>query len=301
MDDSCYSLALFLLFLFLISKCFLQKQKQRKNLPPSPLSLPIIGHLHLMKEPLHRTSNSLSDKYGPILYLRLGSRSVVVVSSPSAVEECFTKNDIIFANRPLGLAGKLLNYNNTTLGASPYGQHWRNLRRLTTVEIFSTNRLNMFSGIRREEVQLLLKQLFKNCNGGTAKVELKSRFSEFSFSIMLRMITGKRYCGEDGVNLEFRDIIKEILDLSCECNFGDLVPVLQWVDFQGMEKRMLKLQRKTDVFLKGLIDEHRRMRSNSSSSSEEERNNSTINVMLSLQEANPEYYTDEIIKGIILV
>ncbi|KAF8397126.1 hypothetical protein HHK36_016033 [Tetracentron sinense] len=157
----------------------------------------------------------------------------------------------------------------------------------------------MFSGIRQEEVQLLMRQLFKNCKGCTAKVELQSMFSELAFNIMVRVITGNRYYGEHVVNLEFRDIIKEILDLSYECNFGDLMPVLQWVDFQEMEKRMLRLQRKTDVFLQDLVDEHRMMRSNSSSSSED-RKKTTINVMLSLQEENPEYYTDEIIKGIIL-
>ncbi|KAF8406253.1 hypothetical protein HHK36_008338 [Tetracentron sinense] len=146
-------------------------------------------------------------------------------------------------------------------------------------ERFGEEKVDMTEdGIRQEEVQLLMRQLFKNCKGCTAKVELQSMFSELAFNIMVRVITGNRYYGEHVVNLEFRDIIKEILDLSYECNFGDLMPVLQW----------------------DLVDEHRRMRSNSSSSSED-RKKTTINVMLSLQEENPEYYTDEIIKGIILV
>ncbi|CAN1274260.1 Isoflavone 2'-hydroxylase, partial [Linum perenne] len=98
-------------------------------LPPSPPSLPFIGHLHLLKEPIHRTLQTLSTKYGQIYFLSMGVRNVVVVSSPSLVEECFNKNDIVLANRPFLVAGKILHYNYTTVGAAPYGPHWRDLRR----------------------------------------------------------------------------------------------------------------------------------------------------------------------------
>ncbi|KAJ4872887.1 Cytochrome P450 81F1 [Raphanus sativus] len=53
---------------------------------PGPLSRPFVGHLHLMKPPIHRlllqryTDN---DNYGPIFSLRFGSRRVVVITSPS--------------------------------------------------------------------------------------------------------------------------------------------------------------------------------------------------------------------------
>ncbi|KAF3947868.1 hypothetical protein CMV_026064 [Castanea mollissima] len=73
-----------------------------------------------------------------------------------AVEECFTRNDIVLANRPPFLLGKHVAYNNTTLVQSPYGDHWRNLRRISTLEIFSDNRLNKFLGIRRDEIKHLL-------------------------------------------------------------------------------------------------------------------------------------------------
>lgn len=108
----------------------------RKNLPPSPLSLPIIGHLYLIKNSLQQTLTSLSTKYGPVLYLRFGYRNLLVVSSPSAVEECFTKNDVVFANRPRSMLGDRLSFNYVSVFWAPYGQHWRVLRRQTAVELF---------------------------------------------------------------------------------------------------------------------------------------------------------------------
>ncbi|GLU10740.1 hypothetical protein SLE2022_275260 [Rubroshorea leprosula] len=51
---------------------FLSKTRH-KNLPPSPPSLPIISHLHLLKPPIHHALLKLSQKYGPIMSLKLGS------------------------------------------------------------------------------------------------------------------------------------------------------------------------------------------------------------------------------------
>ncbi|CAM8976254.1 unnamed protein product [Rhodiola kirilowii] len=62
------------------------------RLPPCPLSLPIVGHLHLVSGPLpHRSLQTLAAKHGPILGLSFGSRYLVVVSSPAAAKDCLTK------------------------------------------------------------------------------------------------------------------------------------------------------------------------------------------------------------------
>ncbi|KAH7851540.1 hypothetical protein Vadar_023434 [Vaccinium darrowii] len=131
-------LLLLIISLIYLSSVLLTPNRHRK-LPPSPPSLPIIGHLHLLKPPLHRTLHRLSQSLGPIFSLRFGSRLVVIVSSPSAVEECFTKNDIVLANRPMFLSGKYFAYNYTSIVATPYGDHWRNQRRLMSLEIFSAS------------------------------------------------------------------------------------------------------------------------------------------------------------------
>ncbi|KAH7523689.1 hypothetical protein FEM48_Zijuj06G0038500 [Ziziphus jujuba var. spinosa] len=190
------------------------KHENHKNLPPSPPALLIIGHLHLLKEPLHRALHEKAEKYGAVLFLKLGARNVLVVSSLPAVEEC---NDIVFANRPRTLAGKHLNYNHKTMGFSNYGNHWRNLQCLTTSELFTTNRLAMFSGVRLEEVQLLVKQLFLDSSSGTwAKVKLRQKLVELVFNIMMKMISGMRYYGNDAVDQEakeFQNIMGDVEEL----------------------------------------------------------------------------------------
>ncbi|KAJ7944479.1 Cytochrome P450 family protein [Quillaja saponaria] len=296
-----YYSALSLIFLLLTFLFFYTRPKNYKNLPPSPPSLPIIGNLHHLKKPVHRTLHTLSLKYGPVFSLRFGSRLVVVVSSSSAVEECFTKNDIVLANRPYLLIGKYIGYNHTVLTQAPYGDHWRNLRRIATVEILSTHRLNSFIGIRRDETKRLLESLYTD--KGFAKVELRSKFSSLTFNIIMRMVAGKRYYGDDGdvADMEeakrFKKIIRELVGLGGANNPADFLPLLRWIDFNGFQKKLKSLGNTVDEFLQGLIEEHR------SKNTEELgiKSNTMIDHLLSLQEAQPEYYTDQIIKGLIMV
>ncbi|KAL6317066.1 hypothetical protein AAG906_029818 [Vitis piasezkii] len=259
MEMLCLCIPIFLA-LYVFTWHFLHKLH---NLPPTPFPiLPVIGHLYLLKKPLHRNLSKISDRHGPILFLRFGYRPVLIVSSHSAAEECFTKNDVIFANRPRLIAGKHLGYNYTAIGTAPYGDHWRNLRRISSFEILSSNRLQMLSGIRSDEV-----------------VEMKSAFFELTLNVIMRMIGGKRYYGENVGEVEearkFREMVSKVFRLA-GTNMVDFLPIL-------------------GCFIQNLIEEHR-----SKGSKCERRPKTMIEVLLSLQETEPENYTDEIIGGLML-
>ncbi|KAM5565785.1 hypothetical protein ABKV19_019686 [Rosa sericea] len=306
-DPLLYSLAL-IVFALLLIKLFITNNRSQKykNLPPSPPCLPIIGHLHLLRQPIHRTLESLSAKYGKIQLLRWGSRRVVLVSSPSIVEECFTKHDTAFSNRPLLLAGKHFHYNYTTVVVAPYGDLWRNLRRVMTLEIFSSSRMAMFSSIRQGEVRLLLDQISKSCGSGMTKVELKSKCIHLPFNVMTMMIVGKRYYGEDVGDAEeaknFREAVTDAIELNSSANLGDFLPFLQWGDFSGLEKKMVSVMAKMDCFLQAMVSDRREILS---SNCHQNKGGGgvrklLIDNLLLLQQTEPELYTDEIIKGIIL-
>ncbi|XP_074321675.1 cytochrome P450 81Q32-like [Silene latifolia] len=288
------------LFLFFLPNLF---RKQNKKAPPGPKPLPIIGHLHLIKQPLHRFLQQLSSQYGDIYSLRFGSRPVVVISSPSIVEECFTKHDIILANRPRLLVGKHLNYDSTTLGAVSYGPLWRDLRRITTLEFFSNIRLNSLSHIRLEEVKLLAKDLFNKGRNEFVEVEMRPKFSELSFNVIMRMVTGKRYFGPEVEGLEeamvFRGIARDVFELSGASNPVDSFPFLRWFGVWKVEKKMLDVRKKMDDFLDGLIEECRR--NGSEGGFDAENRTPMIYKLLNLQESDPVGYSNQIIKGIIMI
>lgn len=286
------------IFILLLKNSYSKK----KNLPPSPLSLPIVGHLHLLqKGPQHRLLKTLSDNYGPIIYLRFGNRPTVVISSASIAEECFTKNDIVLANRPQFLLSKLFAYNNTSISFSPYGDHWRNLRRVSTIHIFSSLSLQHSAITRAEEIRFSVKKNMlsgssTSSSGGTGdnweELNLSSFFQDLVQNVIMKMVSGKRWCNSG-------DAFRQIISLAI---VSDYIPILRWVGFGRAEKKAINLCKQTDKFLQDIIDECRRNSPrNSCSEGNRDRKKTIVEAYLSLQDAEPEYYTDNIIKVMIQV
>lgn len=240
-----------LLAIFLITK-----HLTNHHLPPSPaLQLPIIGHLHLLHQPLHRTLHCFSQSHGPIFSLKLGVRNVIVISSPALVHQSFTQNDVIFSNRPRVLAQKYIGYDYTTMAGAPYGPEWRALRRLAATEVLSPLRLNSFSHIRQDETRRLLVKLMMERNAAEG-LELRPRLFELVFGILMRMLTGKRYDGGNE-NGEFAEMVREVFECSQTSNPEDFVPVLEWIDYRGLKKKLSDLGERLDEFYQSLLKEHR--------------------------------------------
>ncbi|KVH98293.1 cytochrome P450, partial [Cynara cardunculus var. scolymus] len=247
-------LAIFIIWNYILHKL--------QNHPPNPWfpPLPIIGHLYLLKPPFHK---SLA-KHGPIQLLQFGSRPVLHVSSPSLAEECLTTNDVIFANRPRLLAGKYLGYNYTSLVFAPYGDHWRNLRRVSAIEILSSHRLSELEPMRTKEVLLTIRKLYRSSLKQAAEVQVKAMLVDLTLNTMMRMVSGKRYhYGSDNVLTveekekadRFQELVAEIFEVMGATNIGDYMPVMRWLGVSKLEKQLIRLQARRDLFMQELVEE----------------------------------------------
>ncbi|EHA8587206.1 cytochrome P450 81D11 [Cocos nucifera] len=135
---------------------------------------------------------------------------------------------------------------------------------------------------------------------GFAKAEVKSRLIALSLNVIMRMIAGKRFCGEEEEQAGFSEearrywkLVEEAAPAIGVSNLADFLPVLRWVDYKGFSKKLARFHKERDELMQRLIDEHR-------SKSKEERveKKSMMGVLLSLQETDPGYYTDEVIKAL---
>ncbi|XP_039139612.1 cytochrome P450 81Q32-like [Dioscorea cayenensis subsp. rotundata] len=269
-----------------------EAHQRRQRAPPSiPWSLPILGHLHLMRHPVHQRLAGYASSYGPILSLRFGSRPTLIVSSAAIAEECLVAKDTAFANRPLLTASEVFGYDYTAVDSASYGPHWRSLRRIMAHEVLSQARVTSFAGVRGDGVKGFLGKLCRDSGRVTMRVYL----SELTFSLMVRIVMGKRYVnggGEEG--REFRRIVEEVFLLSGKLCMDDFLP--WWVAKLfggGLKERIVKLGKEMDELLQNLVDERRRQR-------KEVEETAVIDVLLALQEKDPGFYSDVIIKGILL-
>ncbi|EFA05673.1 cytochrome P450 307a1 [Tribolium castaneum] len=78
------------------------RTRQGKYRPPSPLKLPIIGHLHLMSgyQVPYQAFTSLSKKFGSVFGLQLGYVKCVVINGQKNIREALVTKGHHFDSRP---------------------------------------------------------------------------------------------------------------------------------------------------------------------------------------------------------
>ncbi|WVZ18778.1 hypothetical protein V8G54_006100 [Vigna mungo] len=292
------AISFFCLFLFLFVFSSLSRKPKnhsaatRKAPPEASGAWPLIGHLHLLggSKPPHITLGHMADKYGPIFTLRLGAHKTLVVSDWKMAKECFTVNDRAFASRPKSMAFELLGYNFSMIGFSPYGSYWRHVRKIATLELLSSHRLDTLKHVMDAEVKAAMKDSYnlwlKKKDGGS---EMKRWFGDITLNIMFRTVVGKRF-GSDGVNEEnerLRKALRELFDLSGSFAVSDSLPYLRWLDLDGIEKKMKRTAKELDGFVQNWIEEHKRTRG--CDLGEGKHNKDLMDVLLGLEEQDEKF------------
>ncbi|KAK1426537.1 hypothetical protein QVD17_15211 [Tagetes erecta] len=113
----------------------------------------------LMHPAPYRTLNDLAMKYGPIMHLKLGFVSTIVVSSAELAKQIMKTHDDVFCNRPKLTAQKILTNNYSDIAYAPYGTYWRQLKKICTVELSNAKIRDSSRFIREEEVKLLVESI----------------------------------------------------------------------------------------------------------------------------------------------
>nr|CAB3449102.1 unnamed protein product [Digitaria exilis] len=228
------------------------------RLPPGPWRLPVIGSLHhLIGKPLvHRALTDLARRLdAPLMYLKLGEVPVVVATSRDAAREVMRTHDVTFSTRPWSPTIRIMMEEGLGLAWAPYGDLWRQLRRISVVELLSARRVQSFRHVREDEVARLVADVAATPAGEA--VNVSRRIAVLIADSAVRSMIGDRFTRRD----EFLVSLEEGFKLVSGFNLGDLFPSSPFVGFvSGMARKAQANHRKSFELMDCAIKQHEEWR-----------------------------------------
>ncbi|QCE08421.1 Cytochrome P450 [Vigna unguiculata] len=220
------------------------------KLPPGPWKLPVIGSLHHLIGFLpHHRLRELAKNYGPLMHLKLGEASTIVVSSPEVAKDVMKTFDTIFAQRPHQVGADIMCYGSTDIVTSPYGGYWKQLRRICSQELLSIARVRSFRSIREKEVLNLVRNIETNVG---SFVNLSEKVASMTSAIVGRTTFGEK-CKDQK---EFISIVKKLVEMVESMVIFDMFPSHKWLHvITGQKPKLEELHRKYDVIIGNIITE----------------------------------------------
>lgn len=235
-------------------------KNNRGKLPPGPKMLPVIGNIHQMSALPHQSFWRMGQKFGPIIYVKMGVNPVVVAGTADAAREFLKNHDKSWASRPTnGMVTKIFSENYLGIGGAPLGPAWRHMRKISMLELFSQKRLEMFRAPRVEEFHLFIKWIYEESLAGNKKIPLGVKLAHLASNNITRMLLGKRFFGQDVEGeyqtKRFRKLVVELFTAGSGVTVGDSLPWLRWTNYvSGYMRYVHKLKAEMDAFLQEYLD-----------------------------------------------
>ena len=161
----------------------------KRKLPPGPRGWPIVGNLLQMGKYPHRAMAALTQKYGHIVFLRLGQRPTVVIDSMELINQVTKDFDNVFCSRPQTAFTKIVLYGQLDFLMAPYGAHWRHMRRLCVNELLAPKRLQSTAGNRNEENLGVIWSIADDSRQGKV-IDMREHFTNLSLNVICRLMVG---------------------------------------------------------------------------------------------------------------
>ncbi|GJW60306.1 cytochrome P450 71A4-like protein [Tanacetum coccineum] len=223
--------------------------RTKKNLPPSPWKLPLIGNLHQLRLSPHRSLLNLAKKHGPLMLVHAGNVPMLVASSAEVAQKILKTHDAVFCNRPILKIPNRIFYGSKDIAFSQYGEHWRQVKSIVIVRLLGTKRVQSFQQVREEETTIMINNI--GDSRGTL-INLSECFISLTNNIVSRVVLGKTYR-----NIRFKKLMEKLIDILGVMSVGSCIPLLSWVDcLSGLQRTTDEVAKEFDDFLEGVLQEH---------------------------------------------
>ncbi|KAI4368650.1 hypothetical protein MLD38_017185 [Melastoma candidum] len=249
------ALALFFITRTLVKSLVLSRLSSRK-LPPGPKGWPLLGALPLLGNMPHVALASLAKRYGPVMYLKMGTCDMVVASTPDSARAFLKTLDVNFSNRPPNAGATHLAYDSQDMVFAGYGPRWKLLRKLSNLHMLGGKALDDWSRVRSVELGYMIRAM-RECGEPGEAVVVPEMLTYAMANMIGQVILSRRvFVTHGSESNEFKDMVVELMTSAGYFNIGDFIPSIAWMDLQGIEGGMKKLHKKFDALLTKMIEQH---------------------------------------------
>ncbi|KAL7150213.1 hypothetical protein ABFS83_05G095600 [Erythranthe nasuta] len=260
------------LFLLAVALFFLKIKKKPvtgNKLPPGPPKLPIIGNFHQLGKLPHQSLANLSHKYGPAMLLHLGSIPTLVISSADFAKQVLKEHDISFCSRPRSPGPNRILDGLCDVAFSPYGDFWRNTRKIFVSHLLNSKRADSFSTSREKEIGNLIDYLSA---ASPNPINLDEKIYDLVDGVFGTVAFGSRYRGKQFEGQVLKDVMDEAMRMLDSFSGEDFFPLVGRIaDFlTGHKARLDNCFRKLDGYLETVLDEHYNLESTRKGDDDEE-------------------------------
>lgn len=187
-------------------------------------------------------------------------------------------HDIIFANRPRLLSGRILNYDCTDIAFSPFGYYWRQLRRICKMELLSSHRVQTFRSVREEEVMNLVESISSN-RGST--INLTRKILSLTYGITARAAFGKKSKYQE----EFISLVEEAVKIAAGFTIADMYPSVKIIQvISQLNPKLWRIHKSMDAILENIVSDHKE-KNLKTRGTDEKAKEDLVDVLLNIQES----------------
>ncbi|XP_022956394.1 cytochrome P450 71B35-like isoform X3 [Cucurbita moschata] len=232
------------------------------------------------------------------MLLQLGSVPTIVISSAAAARELFKFHDLASCSRPLLHANRRIAYNYLDISSTPYGDHWRNVRKICMLELFTSRRVESFREIREQEVGRLVNSITQS-SSASSPIDLTQKSYSLTANITTRVAFGSIFSGGKLDDEHFQRVIKRAVAAIGSFSMTDFIPTFGWIidRLNGVHGRLEKSFAEMDAFFQHVVDD----RINFKKTSKNEEN--IVDVLLRMERESAESdalkVTQDCIKALI--
>ncbi|XP_031282341.1 cytochrome P450 71D9-like [Pistacia vera] len=210
-------------------------------------------------------------------------------------KEIMKTHDVIFASRPCILAAEIMSHDSTGVVFTPYGDYWRQVRKICTLELLSMKQVQSFRVIREEEVANLITLIASKAG---SPFNLTEKVHSLIYGMTSRAAFGNKFKDQE----LFISLMDETTKVAGGFDIADLYPSVEFLQSITGDKRQIeKLLQETDRILESIINEHKKgkVTSNIGKSKEAE---DLVDVLLRIQEQGELEFplTTDNIKAVVL-